>query len=269
MTDLVERYAGDSFLPPDQGALVMRPILREVPVHWHDFYELCLVLDGTADHVLNGVRRRVGPGSAFLLSPADLHALEIAPDEELACLNTVVAPDLMERVLGRLGGVSLEGFPWQSDDLLAVAPDLERLSLEQRDRLPGSRGMSEALLTCVVVELARRADVDRDGGGLSADADDLRRAVLYVDRNFREPLTLAAVAAQAHLSPNYFSEQFRARTGSSFQHYLQARRLGFARALLRSTTMSVTEVCHAAGFRDLSHFGRAYRRRFGASPSAR
>jgi transcriptional regulator GlxA family with amidase domain len=93
--------------------------------------------------------------------------------------------------------------------------------------------------------------------------------VSYVDRHFREPLTLADAAAQAHLSANYFSERFRQYTGTSFQTYLQERRLRFARSLLASTSLPVTEVCHAAGFHNLSHFGRAYRQRYGVSPSGR
>ncbi len=38
---------------------------------------------------------------------------------------------------------------------------------------------------------------------------------------------------------------------------LQNRRLRFARSLLVSTDLGVTEVCHAAGLNSRSHFGRA------------
>jgi AraC-like DNA-binding protein len=97
----------------------------------------------------------------------------------------------------------------------------------------------------------------------------VRSAVRFVDRHFREPLTLAHVAGVAHLSPHWFSEQFHRATGVPFQEYVKARRLNFARALLRSTELTVTEVCHASGFNDPSYFGRAYRARFGEAPSHR
>lgn len=82
-----------------------------------------------------------------------------------------------------------------------------------------------------------------------------------------EPLTLAGVAAEACLSPHYFSERFCAATGTPFQSYLQDLRLRFARSLLTATGLGVTEVCHAAGFNSLSHFGRTYRRRYGEASS--
>jgi AraC-like DNA-binding protein len=93
--------------------------------------------------------------------------------------------------------------------------------------------------------------------------------VRYVEQHFREPLTLAQVAAVAHLSPHWFSEQFRRTTGDTFQSYLRRRRLQFARALLDSTDVGVTEVCRAAGFNDPSYFGRAFREQYGEPPSAR
>jgi AraC-like DNA-binding protein len=126
------------------------------------------------------------------------------------------------------------------------------------------------VVTLLVVEMARRDDGDGRSGPAPVGADAaMRQAVLYVDRHFREPLTLAEVAAQAHLSPNYCSQRFREVAGTSFQAYLQERRLRFARSLLEATGLAVTEVCHAAGFGDLSHFGRVYRRRYGVPPSAR
>lgn len=93
-------------------------------------------------------------------------------------------------------------------------------------------------------------------------------AIVYMHHHFREPLTLERVAAQAHLSPHYFSTSFHRATGSSFQTYLGELRLRFARTLLRVSDLPVTDVCHAAGFATLSYFERAFRRRFGAAPSA-
>ncbi|MDN3352262.1 AraC family transcriptional regulator [Actinomadura sp. DC4] len=270
MTDPVERFSTESLLLPDSGARVMRPRLRTVDVHWHDYYELCLVVSGAAEHVVNGVVRPIGRGSAFLLSPADFHAIRPAGREPLGCYNTVIDPGLIERQLADLGPPSVGDFPWQTDDFLGAEPDLRRLQAELEEPRLGSARLVEALVGCLVVALARHqprgAAVADDRPGV---ADELRAAVRYVDRHFREPISLADAARRAHLSPNYFSERFRDYTGSSFQLYLQERRLRFARSLLASTSSSVTEVCHAAGFNSLSHFGRAYRRRYGTAPSDR
>ena len=270
MTDPVERFSVDALGVPATGVRVMRPRLRTVDVHWHDYYELSLVVSGEADHVVNGEPRTLGPGDAFLLSPADFHSIRSRSDEPLTCYNTVVSAELMERQLVGLGSPGPDGFPWLVSDFGDAAPDFERLQRELAEPRLGSAHVAEAIIACLVVELGRRGGVDDPRRTLPPPADvDLRAAVLYVDRHFREPLTLARVAATTHLSPNYFSERFRHYAGTPFQSYLQERRLRFARSLLASTALSVTEVCHAAGFNSLSHFGRAYRRRYGVAPSVR
>jgi AraC-like DNA-binding protein len=269
MTDLVERYSVEALLRPDRGARVMRPALGTIDVHWHDYYELSLVVAGEAEHVVNGRAHRLRPGSAFLLSPADFHSID-ARGGDLLCYNAVVEPRLIERELEALGPTAADAFPWLSDDFADAECDFRRLQRELERPGLGSVRMTEALVSCLVVELARRCGLGDPAPERAVRADDgLRRAVGYVDRHFREPIALADAAAQAHLSPNWFSERFRDHTGTSFQSYLQERRLRFARSLLAATTLSVTEVCHAAGFGNLSHFGRAYRRRYGAPPSAR
>jgi AraC-like DNA-binding protein/mannose-6-phosphate isomerase-like protein (cupin superfamily) len=272
----VERYSVDDLLARRSEIRVMAPRLGNVAVHWHDFYELGYVVDGVARHVVNGVEGVLEPGSAFLLSPADFHEIVPTSDVPLSCYNVVVGPDVLERHLDELVPIGTDWEPWTAHGFDEAAADFERLAREGADDAPGREIVMDAVLRCIVVELARRADAASTGQNESAPGptvggQDVRRAVAFVERHFREPITLADAAAVAHLSPNYFSERFRATTGTAFQVYLQNRRLQFARSLLASigrSSMSVADVCHAAGFNNLSHFGRAYRRRYGESPSA-
>jgi AraC-like DNA-binding protein len=261
--------AGEAPVPPRSFA-VQIPQLGSVGVHWHDYYELGFVLDGHATHIVNGVAQPAGPGTAFLLSPADFHALEASGPQGLRLVNAVLHPELVERTLESLLPADELALPWSVTDLPGVADDVRRVCEEVSARTPGWDVLVESSLRSLLVELARGvAGTEAPSGPASAGSPPahLRRALRYVERHFREPLTLAQVAAVAHLSPHWFSEQFRRATGESFQSFLKRRRLQFARSLIESTELGVTEVCHAAGFNDPSYFGRAYRDRYGVAPS--
>jgi len=91
--------------------------------------------------------------------------------------------------------------------------------------------------------------------------------VIHIQHHFRQPLSLQDAARQAHLSPNYFSDLFHKASGLSIQHYLQQQRLQFAQALLRGSSLPVTELSYGAGFDTLTHFERVFRREFGMTPS--
>lgn len=267
----LERFTAEQILAPADTVNVKAHEVRHADVHWHDFYELGYVAEGTAVHRVNGVEHDLRPGSVFLLTPADFHEIRSDSDAPLRCYNVVIDTWLWENKLDEIFAGGSAPMPWGTSGLASLEPDFRRLWAEYRDARHGAAQMVQALLDCILVTLARERMRDprhEPRSERSTDPHDIRRAVLYVDRHFRDPLSLAGVAAQAHLSPNYFSERFREFTGTSFQTYLQQRRLAFARSLLAATGLGITEVCHAAGFNSLSHFGRAYRNRYGESPSA-
>ena len=96
----------------------------------------------------------------------------------------------------------------------------------------------------------------------------LRRARDVADRDFAEPLDLEALAAEARLSKFHFLRLFRATYGLTPAEYVSMRRIERAQDLLRSTNLTVTEVCHAVGFSSLGSFSSRFRAVVGESPSS-
>lgn len=60
--------------------------------HRQSVDEVYYILSGTGEYTLNGVARRVGPGTAMLTRPGDSHGLRPTGEGELALL-LVVIPD--------------------------------------------------------------------------------------------------------------------------------------------------------------------------------
>ncbi len=71
----------------------------------------------------------------------------------------------------------------------------------------------------------------------------LLRAKDLADGRYFEPLSVAALAAAAGLSPAHFSREFRRAFGESPHRYLLTRRLERAAALLRNTDRTVADIC--------------------------
>lgn len=95
----------------------------------------------------------------------------------------------------------------------------------------------------------------------------LRRARDHADRNYSEPLDLAALAAIAGISKFHFQRLFTATYGLSPAEHLSRRRIERAQDLLRATNLTVTEVCTAVGFASLGSFSSRFRELVGESPT--
>jgi len=82
-------------------------------------------------------------------------------------------------------------------------------------------------------------------------------------------LSLTAIARRHHLTPRQVQRLF-ARQGTSFTDFLSAARLERARALLadpRHRHRRVLEIALECGFDNVTAFNRAFRRRWGMTPS--
>jgi AraC-like DNA-binding protein len=98
----------------------------------------------------------------------------------------------------------------------------------------------------------------------------LRVILAEIARRFSDPtFDLDGIARRLGLSRRYV-QQLLEETGKSFTEHLVERRLDRAFAMLtdrRCRHLAIIDVALAAGFGDVSHFNRVFRRRFGETPS--
>jgi AraC-like DNA-binding protein len=76
----------------------------------------------------------------------------------------------------------------------------------------------------------------------------LHAVIKYIDENLDTDLTLAQMAAAAHLSAYHFARQFKAATGLPPHQYVVTRRVERAQQLLRKSDLSLADVAASAGF---------------------
>ncbi|MFI1238286.1 helix-turn-helix domain-containing protein [Nocardia salmonicida] len=95
----------------------------------------------------------------------------------------------------------------------------------------------------------------------------LRKARDLVDRQYAEPLDLDELARAAGVSKYHFLRAFAAVYGRTPAVYLAERRIERAQDLLRSTNLTVTEVCMVVGYSSLGSFSAKFRQLVGVSPS--
>lgn len=95
----------------------------------------------------------------------------------------------------------------------------------------------------------------------------IRKALVYIEKNFMNPLSLDEVAQVNAMSRYHFSRIFKLKTGFSFKDYINAKRIQRAKYLMENEDMNITEAAFAVGYNDLSYFSRIFQKQEGLSPS--
>jgi transcriptional regulator GlxA family with amidase domain len=96
----------------------------------------------------------------------------------------------------------------------------------------------------------------------------VRRAQIWLEEHFREPVSVSALAAVAGLGERTFLRRFRSATGEAPLAYLQQLRIDSARTLLETTEKSVDQITWDIGYENSSSFRRLFKRVAGMSPQA-
>lgn len=144
---------------------------------------------------------------------------------------------------------------------------LDHSSSLQKDFVRIAPGhMAELIAAAVTPESMRE-----DGQASSARALVRLRAIKgdIRDNIGARDLSIAVVAARHRVNPRYVQRLFEAE-GATFSEFVLTERLTRVYQSLADTRyqhLKVSEIAYSAGFSDLSYFNRAFRRRFGKTPS--
>lgn len=89
----------------------------------------------------------------------------------------------------------------------------------------------------------------------------------FLQTNYQEKITIEKLAAHFHTNRTTLLAEFRKGTGQSINRYLTRLRMTMAAALLRDTTLSMTEICEKTGFADISYFSKTFKKEICYTPS--
>lgn len=94
--------------------------------------------------------------------------------------------------------------------------------------------------------------------------EDLRHHIM---RHIAEPLTVADLAAHAHLSERQLTRVFKSELGMTPSAYIESVRVELARHQLESTDATLERIVSACGFGTTDTLVRAFRRRLDTTPT--
>jgi AraC-like DNA-binding protein len=246
------------------------------------------VSKGEFKHTVNSRQYTITKGNLFVVAPFTLHSINVLSDQELEIIGCEFMPAFInERFddksmdptffdVGYLEHFLHTDCTAQSQIALDGVTEgrirnlmLEMLSEYER-RTPFFQMVLKANLMVMLSIIIRQVNGDVVRAGFEKSEkyrDIMTRVVDYIHKNVHEAIKLEHVCAMSNMSKSTFCSLFKEWTGKTFNRYLIDLRIINAMTLLQRPALSVTDVCYATGFNELSYFCRIFKRYTGISPN--
>lgn len=137
----------------------------------------------------------------------------------------------------------------------------------QRDDFWPCRSRSYFLELLFLIERVKSTPGTDDEILLPDTKGDMDTVLLYLHMHYQERISIAELTRVFHLNRTTLNQRFYEMTGQTIMAYLIGLRVRLASLILRDTTVPVSEVMERVGFKDITHFGRTFRKQMGLAPS--
>ncbi|WP_235911770.1 helix-turn-helix domain-containing protein [Mesorhizobium xinjiangense] len=246
----------------------------EIRPHCHEaFFQFLYISNGSGDALRDGRWNAFAAGTLIYVPPGAVHGFRFSRD--IQGLVVTIMRDRLDALgeferTGAFFAPQLALLPAVSDAARHAVANLERIAVEMAGHGPSRTMLLEALVTTILIDLARALGSADAGAGNAGDRDGARAEQLLqlVAAHFREHRPVGFYAERLGLSPAHLNRVARAATGHSVQELVNTRLVEEARRDLIFTFLPAQSIAIKLGFSDPAYFSRFFRRHTGATPAA-
>ena len=246
----------------------LRAVMRDFQYekHAHEEIALGVTLAGRQDFVCKGTGFKSRPGNIILFNPEDVHDGCPGNRTTLKYAMLYIHPDQLDPLMHSLDPRKRRDR--RMPDTLFDDPPLRSLILSFVRLLADENGTGleeEWHLYEIANRLSQRLGSFRPMDRVQAKDPLLLRAREYIHDNLDRELSLDELCGVAHVSKYHFIRLFRRQFGITPHKYLLSCRVNQARRELENG-MTPSDAAQMAGFADLSHLNRNFKRIYGTTP---
>ncbi|UQZ34378.1 AraC family transcriptional regulator [Paenibacillus sp. PK3_47] len=244
--------------------------------HFHDFYEIHILLDSRATHVIEGNMYALRQYDIVLLRPHLLHKTQypVGPPHKRLIINFAMPKNIpgLESAYKEMFLSFKEEVPiyrLTREPRRTVFEPLNAIFTMSHSASPLNpvliHSLFQQFLCALYQQRSRNSYVQEEIG------DSLTQKIYsitgYIHSNYSGELTLDSISRKFYISSYYLSHQFKAITGFTLTDYIQMTRVRNAQQMLIYSKLKITVIAGQCGFNSFSQFNRVFNKLSGMSPS--
>lgn len=240
------------------------------PPHWHDCYEILLVVSGSLVIRINNISFEIFENQIAVFSPKDIHSGTTGKE-----------------------GCTYKCLQFDLDDLLGISNIENTLKKNLKDQhfkinhcikdKTTTDLFNKTVASCLNKCLSQSLNVKSDICALfahllenfliqkqaTANIDTKFNEILvYIRSNLKSPINSKQISEVFSYNESYLCRKFKEKTGLSITDYINISRIEYSQKLINETSLSFSEISECCGFCNVGYFSSLFKRYTGLSPTA-
>lgn len=252
-------------------------------IHTHDFIEAVYICGGNGIHTVNNISYEVKKGDLLFINYGQTHSFT-AGKNGMIYYNILMRPELFSSELlnseNAFELLSLTAFnefansidkdrsfiSLDGNSIKKIEKLLEMLEEEFNGNLRGRHTMLNSLIMAVMLLIFRAMSPDmayhqKSFGNVTEDI------LGYIKSHCHEKLSLKDLAERCFYNPSYFSRLFKETYSMTITEYIIKVRIEKSTELLKSSEMTIDNICILVGYSDKTKFYRDFKQIVGKTPA--
>ncbi|MCQ2523381.1 MAG: AraC family transcriptional regulator [Lachnospiraceae bacterium] len=278
MDTLEKRIHSNREIPYSVYNCDMPRLYPNVPIHWHNEYEIDYVIGGVGEFVCGDEHFVARKGDVILSLPNMIHAAYPEDGKSLTYQAFVFNANMLGLVENDRSYNNCIR-PLTQSSIKPVLHYSDKFSNFDEVTKIVSQIMNSAFKNNACEDLLLKSNLYRlfwiiNKEGIVADEDSqdisyaglIRPSLEYMAANFNQTITIEMLASLCSLSTSYFMSSFKKAVGFGAIEYLNHLRIREACNMLADTTDDVSQIASSCGYNNLSNFNRQFKKLVGCSP---
>lgn len=248
------------------------------PLHTHDGYEIYFFLQGNVNLIIGNEIYQLQPGDMLLFSGDVLHRPNPMKDTPYIrsyinftadYIQEMAGEDLQAKLLSLFGHPNGLLIRWDESGTNEMDNHFSIMFNERERGAIGNEFMMQSLMVQLLLKIYRKSKemyALLTAPAQSQKETNVRRILMYLNQNFKNPITLDVLSGAMHLNKYYMCHSFKEITGISINNYITRKRIDEAKKLLRLSDEPIGFMFEHVGFSNPIHFSRMFKQYEGVSP---
>ncbi len=241
--------------------------------HWHDYFEVFLILEGSVTHLINGKAQQLEANNLVFIRPGDVHKY-VCSDKKVRFLNLAISKKTMFRIMDLLGN-TFDKEKMMSNIIPPTIKVSDRFKNRMLDNFQKVGTLEETNIQSYIIfmrtylaEIISRfllddAPIEKEEHIPEWLVNTCKK--MYMKENFvigYKRMVQLSGKTQEHLN-----RTMKKYMNTNANDFILGIRLEYASNMLKNSNMSISQVCKDCGLDSSSYFSALFKKRYGISPS--